>query len=127
MRQLICLMLIIVAAIHLLPAVGLFGAQRLHELYGLDFTDPNLLILMRHRAVLFGLLGAFLLYAAFRPTQQPSALIAGWISVLSFFYFAWTTGGFNALIARVVWVDIVAAACLAVATMAQLSLRFQAR
>ena len=46
-------------------------------LYGIPIDEPNLAILMRHRAVLFGLLGVFMLIAAFRPLYQPLALIAG--------------------------------------------------
>lgn len=125
MRTLVSIMLVIVAVIHLLPITGILGAQQLNVLYGLDINEPNLLILMRHRALLFGLLGAYLLYAAFQPSQQVLALLGAWISVLSFLYFAWATGAFNAAIARVIWVDIVAATCLAVATMARLGMHFR--
>ncbi|MFO0216128.1 MAG: hypothetical protein ACK511_08930 [Burkholderiales bacterium] len=69
---------------------------------------------MRHRAVLFGLLGVFLLYAAFRPTFQPAAFVAGVVSVLSFLYLAWSVGGYNAQIGRVFTTDIVALVCLVV-------------
>jgi hypothetical protein len=126
MRILISIMLVIVAVIHILPVTGILGALQLYALYGLDINEPNLLILMRHRALLFGLLGAYLLYAAFQPPHQNLALLGAWVSVLSFLYFAWSTGAFNAAIARVVWVDIVAAACLSVATVARLSLHFRA-
>jgi len=76
-------------------------------------AEPNLVILMRHRAVLFGLLGAFMVYAAFRPALLNLALGAGFVSVLSFFYFAWSAGGYNDAITRIVAGDIVAFGCLA--------------
>jgi len=66
MRYLISVMLVVVAIIHLLPLPGVLGSERLAALYGLSFDDPNLQILMRHRAVLFGLLGVFIMIAAFR-------------------------------------------------------------
>ena len=116
MKILIAVMFVIVGVIHILPLVGMFGSERLSALYGLRFDEPNLLILMRHRAVLFGLLGAYLVYAAFQPAQQRLALVGAWISVLSFLCFAWQSGGYNAAIARVVWVDVIAAGCLVVAT-----------
>ena len=82
MRYLVSAMLVVVAVIHLLPLAGVLGGERLASLYGQDFNEPNLAILMRHRAVLFGLLGAFMLFAAFRPAWQDVAFVAGFVSVL---------------------------------------------
>ncbi len=103
---------IIAGIIHLLPVVGILGADRLSALYGLSFEDPNLAILMRHRAVLFGLLGAFLVFAAFKPGLQWIALIAGLISVVSFLYLGWETGGYNDGIRKVMMADGIALVCL---------------
>ncbi|MBP6682432.1 MAG: hypothetical protein KA159_03895, partial [Halioglobus sp.] len=86
MRYLVSAMLLIVAVIHLLPLSGVPGGERLASLYGISVNEPDLAILMRHRAVLFGLLGLFLLYAAFSPPLQTLAFIAGFISVLSFLW-----------------------------------------
>jgi hypothetical protein len=116
MRYLISAMLIIVGLIHLLPLSGLLGSEKLSALYGLAISDQNLAILMRHRAVLFGLLGAFLIFAAFRPTLQPLAFIAGFVSVVSFLWLAWSTGNYNTQIARVFAADIIALICLFIAT-----------
>jgi hypothetical protein len=107
-------MLVVVAVIHLLPLSGVLGGARLHALYGLAFDDPSLEILMRHRAVLFGLLGAFFLYAAFRPAFQPVAFAAGFASVLSFLGLVWSVGHYNAQVGRVVTADIVALVALVV-------------
>ena len=114
MRRLVSAMLVVVAIIHLVPLSGLLGTEQLAALYGIRIEEPNLAILMRHRAVLFGLLGVFLLYAAFRPTFQPAAFVAGFVSVLSFLYLAWSVGGYNAQIGRVFTADIVALVCLVV-------------
>ncbi|MCA3052418.1 MAG: phosphopantetheine adenylyltransferase [Rhodocyclaceae bacterium] len=118
MRHLVSAMLVVVAIIHLVPLSGLLGTERLAVLYGIQIEEPNLAILMRHRAVLFGLLGVFLLYAAFRPTFQPAAFVAGFVSVLSFLYLAWSVGGYNAQIGRVFTADIVALVCLVVGAVA---------
>ena len=67
MQKAIAGLLIVVGLIQIAPVTGVLGADRLSELYGLSFDEPNLAILMRHRAVLFGLLGAFLIYAAICP------------------------------------------------------------
>jgi hypothetical protein len=118
MKILIAVMLVIVGVIHLLPLAGVLGAERLSALYGLRIDEPNLVILMRHRAVLFGLLGGYLLYAAFQPAHQRVALTAAWISVATFLYLALAAGGYNAAIARVFWADVIAALCLLIATVA---------
>lgn len=112
MRWLVSTMLVAVGIIHLLPLSGVLGGARLGALYGVPIDDPNLAILMRHRAVLFGLLGAFLIYAAFRPSLQLMALLAGSISVGSFIYLAWSVGGYNPQLATVFKADLVALACL---------------
>ena len=116
MKYLIAAMLIIVGVIHLLPLSGVLGAEQLSRLYGLSFADNNHAILMRHRAVLFGMLGMLLVVAAFRPTLQPLALIAGFISVISFLWLAWSAGAYSAHIARVFNADAIALGCLIVAT-----------
>lgn len=114
MRHLISAMLVIVGIIHLLPLSGVLGSERLAMLYGISFDERNLAVLMRHRAVLFGLLGLFMVFAAFKPAYQPVAFIAGFVSVLSFLWLAWPVSRYNAQIGRVFAADIVALACLLV-------------
>ncbi len=114
LRYLVTAMLLVAALIHLLPLSGVLGAHRLTALYGLPFDEPNLAILMRHRAVLFGMVGMFLAMAAFKPGLQAAALLVGLVSVLSFLALAWSVGGYNAQLARVVLVDLVALGCLLV-------------
>ena len=78
--------LIVVGVIHLIPISGALGVGRLNSLYGISITGPDLSILMRHRAVLFGLLGLFSIYASIKPPLQIIALTAGTVSVGSFLY-----------------------------------------
>jgi hypothetical protein len=106
--------LAIAAVIHLLPLAGVVSAKALAHLYGLPFEESNLQILMRHRAVLFGLLGVFLMIAAFTPRLQTLAFAAGLVSAGSFLWIAFAVGGYNALLQRVVVADIIAVACLLV-------------
>jgi hypothetical protein len=115
MQKAITALLILVGIIHLLPISGVLGAERLSALYGLSFQEPNISILMRHRAILFGILGLFFVYAAFQPTLQPLAFAAGFISVISFLGIAWSVGGYNAAVGKVVLADLVALASLLLA------------
>ena len=56
MKHIASSMLVVVGLTHLLPLSGVLGAASLANLYGLQFNEANLEILMRYRAVLFGLL-----------------------------------------------------------------------
>jgi len=108
-------LLMIVAIIHIIPIGGFIGAARLETLYGVAIASADLEILMRHRAVLFGILGVFFAYAAFTPSVQPLAFIAAFISIASFFYLAFSVGGYNSAIGKVVTADVVAALSLGIA------------
>lgn len=118
MKFLVPVALVVVGVIHLLPLTGVAGRGQLLSLYGTDISDPNLLILMRHRAVLFGILGAFMLFAAFAQPYQSVALILGTVSVVSFLWVAYVTGGYNAQVGRVVTADLIALAFLVIASVA---------
>ncbi len=111
-ERLITGFLLVVAVIHLLPLSGFFGVERLASLYDVKFEDVNLEILMRHRAMLFAILGGFFAYAAFAPAVQPIAFVAAFISLASFFFLAFSVGEFNAAIRKVVIADIVASVAL---------------
>jgi hypothetical protein len=123
MRHVVSAMLVVAGIIHLLPASGVLSADHLEQLYGVSFGDPGLTLLMRHRAVLFELLGLFLILAAFRPALQPLAFLAGFISVGSFLWLAWPLAGLNAEIRRVVLADGVALICLVLGAAALACLR----
>lgn len=101
-------LLVLVGIIHLLPVSGVLGTERLVALYGITLGEPNIEILMRHRAVLFGLLGLFLVYAAFQPSLHQLAIIAGLISVISFIVIALSVGGYNESVSTVITADIIA-------------------
>lgn len=108
-------LLLVVAVIHLLPVSGVFSTERLSALYRVDVVDNNLEILMRHRAVLFGVLGAFFAYAAFKPAVQPFAFFSGLVSIASFLYLCVAVGDYNDAIRNVFVADIAASAALVLA------------
>ncbi|MEM7349272.1 MAG: phosphopantetheine adenylyltransferase [Acidobacteriota bacterium] len=105
--------LILVAIIHLLPLAGVLGSDRLEALYGITVDEPNLLLLMRHRAVLFGILGLLLVAAAFVRELRSSAFAAGFASVVSFLVLAGSKD-INAQVARVATADWIALVLLVI-------------
>ena len=117
MRHVIAALMIGVAAIHFLPLVGVLGGERLGQLYGVTIGDPNLEMLMRHRAVLFGVLGVLLVAGALHRPLRIAALLAGYASVVSFLVLAWGVGERTAAVDRVVAADWIALALLVVATL----------
>lgn len=70
MQKIASLALLLAGAIHLIPLIGVLGAEHLARLYGVAPSDPNTLILLRHRAVLFGIVGGLCMMAAFKPGYQ---------------------------------------------------------
>ncbi len=100
--------LVLAGVINTLPLMGVLGAERLQALYAMPFEDANLRILMRHRAVLFGLLGGAMITAAFIPHWRAPLAIAGLVSMVSFIVLAQLEGGGNAAIRRVVVADVMA-------------------
>jgi len=109
MAALVTTLYLVAALINLVPVSGVFGAARLEALYGMPFADPNLLVLMRHRAVLFGIVGVLLAVAAFMPGVRTVAAIAGFVSMCSYIVVVWLVGPneINDALRRVLWVDVV--------------------
>jgi len=116
--RIVTVMLLIVAAIHLIPVAGVAGVPRLNALYGVEIAGNDLAILMRHRAVMFGLLGVLFAYAAFKPAVQVVALGIAAVSTSSFILLAMAAGPHNAEIRKVVIADWFALACIVVAVIA---------
>lgn len=75
---------LIAGLINFAPLAGVFGDQIVASAYGINVANAELSLLLRHRAVLFGIVGGLLLVAAFRPTLRPTATICGFSSMISF-------------------------------------------
>lgn len=112
MRTAATVLIVLVGLVNALPVAGVLSRERLETLYGVALPDPNLVILMRHRAALFGVVGALLLVSAFQPALRAVAYAAGFFSMLSFVAIAWLEGGYSTQLRRVVLVDLVASGAL---------------
>ena len=75
--NIITTLLLLVGLINFAPVLGAISAQKMANSYGVDLQDPNLAVLMRHRALLFGIVGGFIIYAAWHPVYQPMAFLFG--------------------------------------------------
>lgn len=111
---LIVIGLSLVAIIHVPPIVGVLGRPRLEALYQTPIESPDLLVLMRHRAVLFAMFAGATIYAIFHPPVRPLALGMGWLSVGA--YLALARGTANPALRRVFIADVIAVGGLITAT-----------
>ena len=107
MGKAITICLVVVGLINFVPVMGVVSAQRLESAYSITLAGNDLAILMRHRALLFGILGAFILYSAFVPFYQSAAMIMGGVSMAGFAMLALSLGGYNDAVGKVLFIDIV--------------------
>ncbi len=74
---------LVLAAIHLLPALALVRPAMLEQLYGID-RDSALFPIVWHRAALFMIVMLIAVWAAIRPDVRPVAIFAVGTSMISF-------------------------------------------
>ncbi len=103
---LIVFILLIAGAILAAPVVGVRSAAALQTLYGVAIEDPVLLLLMRHRAVLFGCLGALLMASVWIRAWRLPAMLFAQISLISFCVLVAADSHSNAAIDRLFRVDL---------------------
>lgn len=106
---------------HLVPAAAVFSKARVEALYGVGVVSPELELLLRHRALLFGVLAALLLVAALRPELRPLAGALALVSMLGYVLLAWQVGTEQAALLRVLRVDLLVSLLLSAALVAECS------
>lgn len=108
-------LLFLVGLINFLPIIGIVSLDKINQSYGLSLEDNNLAILLRHRALLFGLIGGFIFYSLFNPQHQVVAITLATVSMLGYLYFFWSIGEANAALLKVAYVDIIGVVILFIA------------
>lgn len=103
------------AFVNLAPTVGVSSDARLEQLYATDIPGSDLSLLMRHRAILFGIVGVLLLVGAIRKQHRTTAGLAGLVSMLSYIILFATSTVDNSNLLRIAWIDGVACVLLLVA------------
>jgi hypothetical protein len=71
--------------------------------------------MMRHRALMFGIVGGILIAAAIRSEWRGLAVVVGLVSAAGFLVIAGLVGGYGDKIRRVVIADVVAVVALVIA------------
>ena len=109
---------LLVGLVNAATVAGLLGGSALRRLYGTTPADPATAVLLRHRAVLLGLLGAALVVAAFVPAWRIPAGTAGLVSMVVFVVLAPPRRGLPAGITRTAVIDVLLSVLLAGALLA---------
>jgi len=108
--------LLIAAVIHLLPLPGLLGAGTLEAGYGLPPLDASTELLLRHRALVFGLMAGLLLAALRWPAWRAPAIALVLASDIGFLVLALTGPPLGTALERVVAFDLASILALLLAT-----------
>ncbi len=112
LERVISVLLVLVGLVNFVPIVGVISGEALSKAYGIDLPEGDLLILLRHRALLFGVIGALIISSAFVRHLQVAAMIAGLVSMVGFLVLALSATGYGEKIHGVVVADVVASVLL---------------
>ena len=102
---------LILALVHLMPALAFFIPSLLTKLYGIA-PGNALFLLMHHRAALFVAIFVICVWSAFDATPRRMASVAVAISMVSFVALYWLQGAPSAL-RQIAIVDIIGLPALA--------------
>jgi hypothetical protein len=107
--------LFISGLINLLPALLAFLPGKISKSYGIDIPNANYELLLRHRAILFGIIGGLMIFSAIIRKHYEIATTAGLISMLSFIILYFLIGkDINSELKKVMIADSIATAMLCV-------------
>ena len=94
------------------PAIVVVQPGQLARLYRLDPGRPDLVALLRHRGLMLGLIGGFLIVAGLVPSWRLPAAGMGLISMAGFAILVATSAQSNPALHSVARIDVVLAAIL---------------
>ena len=115
MSKIYLILLFLVGVINFVPIIGLLSLDKINQTYGLSVVDNNLAILLRHRALIFGLIGGLILYSVFNTQYQGVAIVIAAISMVGYLLLFGSVGGANQELLKAAKIDIVGIVLLALA------------
>lgn len=101
--------------VNVFPVIGVLSNTQLTSLYAVDVASADLSLLLRHRAILFLIVGLLLLVSVVVDSLRLVSGIAGLISMVSFVLLAWSMPEINNSLQRIVMIDIVVSIFLLIA------------
>jgi heme A synthase len=115
MEQLFRISLFVAGVINLLPSLLAFLPEKIVKSYGIEIPNANYELLLRHRAILFGIIGGLMIYAALDKKHYELSTIAGLVSMISFIILYFLIGkDINSELKKVMIIDVVATVILCI-------------
>ncbi len=107
--------LFIAGLINLLPALLAFLPDKISKSYGIEIPNSNYELLLRHRSILFGIIGGLMIYSALVKKHYGLSTIAGLVSMTSFIILYFLIGkDINSELKKVMMIDVVATVILCI-------------
>jgi hypothetical protein len=107
--------LFLAGIINLLPSLLAFLPNKIFKSYGVTVPDGNYELLLRHRAVLFGIIGGLMIFSAVTKKLYMAATLSGFVSMASFILlFFIIDKSINAELRKVMLIDVIAMVILVV-------------
>lgn len=107
--------LVVIGVITASPVITALNPNGITSLYNVAFKDDAVLLLVRHRQVMLGVLGAALVYGAFFYHLRIVVITAAVVSKLAFIGLCITTPNLTPGIQRVIYFDAVSVVLLLIA------------
>jgi heme A synthase len=107
--------LFVAGGINLLPSFLAFLPEKIAKSYGIEIPNANFELLLRHRAILFGIIGGLMIYSALVKKHYELSTITGLVSMSSFIILYFLIGkDINQEIKKVMRIDVVATVILCI-------------
>jgi heme A synthase len=107
--------LFVAGGINLLPSFLAFLPEKIAKSYGIEIPNANFELLLRHRAILFGIIGGLMIYSALVKKHYELSTIAGLVSMSSFIILYFLIGkDINQDLKKVMRIDVVATVILCI-------------
>lgn len=117
METLFRITLFIAGGINILPSILAFLPEKISKSYGIEMPNVNFELLLRHRAVLFAIVGGLMIYSAISKKYYSISVTVGLISMISFIILYFLMNGINPELEKVMKIDFIAVIMLIVGFM----------
>jgi hypothetical protein len=84
MELILRISLLLSGIINFLPSILAFIPSKFSKSYGIEIENRNIELLLRHRAVLFFIIGGLMIYSSIMKKYYEIAVTVGFISMISF-------------------------------------------